>query len=103
MIDYNELRIGNLVKKGASRKITVVSQREIETCKRIPNFFNPIPIDVNNVLNLGFHSNPYQDRYELNDIYIEHCAIRNMLWIEKAPHVKYLHQLQNCISDCINL
>ena len=101
MINHNELRIGNVIKKGVLQKTIVVTKKEIEACKKMPYFFNPIPIDINNIQNLGFVGNPYQDRYELGDINVEYCAVRNMLWIEKAPHVKHLHQLQNYIQDYI--
>lgn len=64
-------------------------------------------VDYNNIYGIeltpeilekcGFESNPYQDRYELGDIHVEHCAIRNLLWIDKHPHIKHLHQLQNFV------
>ena len=58
---------------------------------------HPIPLTEEILLKCGFVSNSYQDRYENEVIHIECNKTRGYtdLWIERMPHIKYLHQLQN--------
>jgi hypothetical protein len=72
----------------ADPPLIYLNHDQIETC-------GAIPITPEILERCGFESNPYQDRYELGYFHFEHCAIRQMIWIEKYPHVNYLHQLQN--------
>jgi hypothetical protein len=57
----------------------------------------PIPLTEDWLLKFGFVSNPYQDRYENEFIHVECNKTRGIteLWIERMPHIKYVHQLQN--------
>lgn len=106
MIAANELRIGNYVNhksEGISRVTEIESHKNhigvtplsfnnyVFMCAEI----KPIPLTPEILEKCGFVSNPYQDRYELGDFHFEYCAIRNIVWCEKYPHIKYLHQLQN--------
>lgn len=106
MINANELRIGNWVKYHDDD--TLFKVVEIDTLGiRVENeeqntwieydCFSPIYLTPEILEKCGFISNPYQDRYELGDIYIEYCGIRNICWIENAPHIQYFHQLQNYV------
>ena len=72
----------------ADPPLIYLNHDQIETC-------GAIPITPEILERCGFESNPYHDRYELGYFHFEHCAIRQMIWIEKYPHVNYLHQLQN--------
>lgn len=89
----NELRIGNWVRiRESDTKVQVeaymLNLSELSNCQ-------PIPLTPKILEKRGFASNPYQDRYELGDLHFEYCGIRNIVWCEKYPHIKYLHQLQN--------
>jgi hypothetical protein len=57
----------------------------------------PIPLTEEWLLKFGFIPNPYQDRYEKGIIKFEcdKTLGETILWIELAPHIKYVHQLQN--------
>lgn len=99
MIQANELRIGNWV-------TTFESDTPIQLCPRLFAYhvcrfnaqdLNPIPLTPEILGRAGFVSNPYQDRYELGDIHVQYCGYRNMCWIENAPHIEYLHHLQNYV------
>ena len=57
-----------------------------------------IPLVTEILEKFGFISNPYQDRFEFGNIHVEHCAIRKICWVEEAPHIKFLHQLQNLVQ-----
>jgi hypothetical protein len=63
---------------------------------------NPIPISEEWLLELGYESNPYQDRYELREkgIHVECDKTSGItkLWIFGHPEIKYVHQLQNINS-----
>ncbi len=70
-----------------------ISGCRIEHCE-------PIPLTEEWILKLGFISNPYFDRYELNRIHIECDKTQGnlVLWIQKLPKLvklEYVHQLQN--------
>ncbi len=120
MIQANELRIGNFVdvpnKSQSPFRVDYFDDKKVyqETGSyETPGFgfvpfhpltwdlseCSPIPLTPELLERCGFISNPYQDRYELGDIHFEYCAIREMLWNEKFPHIKYLHQLMNLIHS----
>ena len=56
-----------------------------------------VPLTEDVLVKLGFESNPYQDRYENKSIHIECNKLRGKteLWVEKMPHIKHVHQIQN--------
>jgi hypothetical protein len=57
----------------------------------------PIHITEQWIIDFGFISNAYMDRYEKRDLNFE-CYKGNgfvHLWIEKYSHIKYINQLQN--------
>jgi hypothetical protein len=99
----NELRIGNYVNvPGIYRDISEV----LEICEDRVNLsglklkfhaFYPIPLTEEWLVRFGFDSNHYQDRYENDSIHIECNKTRGFteLWIERMPHIKSIHQLQN--------
>lgn len=62
----------------------------------------PIPISEKWLLELGYESNAYQDRYELREkgIHVECDKTSGItkLWIFGHPEIKYVHQLQNIDS-----
>ena len=86
----NELRIGNWVKDSLGYLVIGVNAKV-----EFASAYEPIPLTPEILERLGFISNPYQDRYELGDLHFEYCAIRNLIWCEKYPHIKYVHRLQN--------
>lgn len=58
----------------------------------------PIPLTEEWLLRFGFESNPYQDRYELGEIYIDCDKTRGKLelWESKTNIIiNTVHQLQN--------
>ena len=57
----------------------------------------PIPLTEEWLIDFGFVSNSYQDRFENKAIHIECNKTRGYveLWVERMPHIKYVHQLQN--------
>lgn len=92
-----DLRIGNLIKDGKD-----LEQLAIEHLICLDNGrceFDPIPLTEEWLLRFGFVSNPYQDRYELDKIHIQCDKTKGTtdLWIEGAPHIKYVHSLQNYV------
>ena len=107
-----ELRVGNLVDfKG---EIKIVYQIRESGCdfhiggKAFQSWLwkaiEPIPISEEWLLKFGFIPNPYQDRYELDNIYFQGCKLCfecdktkgfTELWISEFPNIKYVHQLQN--------
>jgi len=113
MIQANELRVGNLVQWG--EKIVPIKSIHIESVlknevmvyveinEKLPHYclyiaeINPIPLTEEWLVKLGAISNSYQDRYEFDVIHIECNKTRGVteLWIERMPHIKYIHQLQN--------
>ena len=99
MIQANELRIGNLVEieqyNHIRNIVRICSGSEIDQVIKLRH--TPIPLTPEILEKCGFVSNPYQDRYELGDIYVNYCGIRNICWIENVPHIEYLHQLQNYV------
>ncbi len=99
-----ELRIGNWIEINYENhlgwKVIECTAKMIVLIEKNPYYaamHRPIPLTPEILEKCGFESNPYQDRYELGDIHFEHCAIRQMIWSEKYPHIKHLHQLQNLI------
>jgi len=103
MINANEIRVGNWIKFASTDTIEQVN--EICSRTKFPSInkvsllddVSPIPLTPDILGKCGFVSNPYQDRYELGDLHFEHCGIRGIVWCEKYPHIKYLHQLQNLV------
>jgi spore maturation protein CgeB len=99
-----ELRIGNIVLRNGfllehkdKYEQIIVSHNDITACVVDNSSFKPIPLTEEWILKFGFISNAYKDRYELKNIHIE-CDKTNGftdLWIEKMPHIKYVHQLQS--------
>jgi len=109
-----ELRLGNLVEypgwnKDGTKAIFKVRDIFLEGDRisltngiiQLPNtsieVIKPIPLTEEWLVKFGFESNPYQDRYENKSIHIECNKLRGKteLWIERMPHIKYIHQLQN--------
>lgn len=101
-----ELRIGNIVmrREFLPRNLDncrfdeiVVTHNDITACSVSENNFKFILITEEWLLNFGFESNAYQDRYEKGPIHIECDKTKGetFLWIENMPHIKYVHQLQN--------
>jgi hypothetical protein len=113
MIDYKELRIGNWIRQ--SKRSVGVDSNEFDCQVNEINakglnvghggvylewqFCEGIPFSEEVLVKCGFESNPYQDRYENKAIHIECNKLRGEteLWIDRMPHVKYLHQLQNLV------
>jgi hypothetical protein len=99
----NELRVGNLFwfTDFHARKERVICGADIAYAEKEPDwldaFWTPITLTEERLLRFGFESNSYQDRYENNVIHIECNKTRGFteLWIERMPHIKYVHQLQN--------
>jgi hypothetical protein len=92
-----DLRIGNFyMVNGETRVVTPEIIRNI--MKGQKDFRKAIPITEEWLLNLGFESNPYQDRYEHSSGIIVECDKTKgitELWIERFPHIKHIHQIQN--------
>ena len=99
MIQANELRIGNWVK--FLNKTFQCGAGTIEDCQKAndsdsPYKYEPIPLTPEILEKWGFISNPYEDRFELGQVHIQYCGVRNMFWIENySAELKSLHQLQN--------
>ena len=104
----SELRIGNLVNARKTNHtwdqtclITGLTHKGIyvkyDNGHIIPINIEPILLTEEWLLSMGFISNPYQDRYENVVIHVECNKTRGVteLWIDKMPHIKYLHELQN--------
>lgn len=92
----NELRIGNWY-LGASRQEPLqATARFIQQLDEGLINCSPIPLTPEILEKCGFVSNPYQDRFELGQVHIQYCGVRNMFWIENySAELKSLHQLQN--------
>jgi len=60
---------------------------------------NPIPLTEEWLVKLGGVPNPYQDRYEFGKIYVHIDKTKGIteMWIDDAPHIKYVHQFQNYV------
>ena len=92
----NELRIENYILNDG-----VVVQADGRTIFDIwsgtSKNYQPIPITEEWLIKFGFESNPYQDRYELGDLYFECNKTRGVteLYINGFGHIKHVHQLQN--------
>jgi hypothetical protein len=67
-------------------------------------FLEPTPLTEELLLQFGFVSNPYQDRYEKDGIHVQCDKTKGetLLWIEGFPHVKYVHKLQNFYYENTN-
>jgi hypothetical protein len=61
--------------------------------------YNPIPLTEEWLLKLGGVPNPYQDRYEFGKIHVHIDKTKGItdIWIDDAPHIKYVHQFQNYV------
>jgi len=61
------------------------------------DILEPIPLTEEWLLKFGFESNPYEDRYEKGEIYVECNKTKGFteLWLSGFPHIKHVHQLQN--------
>lgn len=115
MIDVKELKIGNYIDYSLSNLPQRIKSIIFSSEGYVVNFLDsdfansvekikPIPITEEWLLKFGFISNPYQDRYELNNIYFQGCKLCfecdktkgfTELWIYEFPNIKYVHQLQN--------
>jgi hypothetical protein len=104
MIKKEELRIGNILNYTTSENDiykTTIDWQDLKWISEDPKGFNlvhhPIPLTEEWIIKLGLISNPYKDRYEIGNICIECDKTKGFtdLWIEKMPHIKYVHQLQN--------
>jgi hypothetical protein len=100
----NELRIGNWVnnyrgnpEKMEASEISEFYDGEILDPSGENTFISAIPLTEEWLLKFGFVSNPYQDRYENEEIHVECNKTRDSteLWIIKYSHIKYIHSLQN--------
>ena len=107
MLEAKELRIGNNILFSDDSTIFEVVEIDKnglhvkndneETWIELENF-EGIKLTEEILMRLGFISNPYQDRYELDGINVECNKLRKdeiTLWIEFMPHIKNVHQLQN--------
>jgi len=95
-----ELRLGNLTSAGVVTEINAdcFYVHDGESSLKSAWFdIKPIPLTEEWLLKLGFESNAYQDRYENKVIHIECNKLRGAteLWIDRMPHIKHVHQLQN--------
>lgn len=115
MIDVKELKIGNYIDYSLSNLPQRIKSIIFSSEGYVVNFLDsdfansvekikPIPITEEWLLKFGFISNPYQDRYELVNIYFQGCKLCfecdktkgfTELWISEFPNIKYVHQLQN--------
>jgi hypothetical protein len=103
----NELRIGNVLDYrtlyGWEKK--VVDCHDLAWISKNANEFNtthrPISITEDLLLECGFVSNPYQDRYEKGSFHVQcdKTKGRTELWVEGVKDFDYLHQLQNLYLD----
>ena len=107
----HDLKCGNILNYDtAEGEIlpTVIDWQDLKWLTEDPKGFNlvhsPIPLTEEWLLKFGFISNPYQDRYELVNIYFQGCKLCfecdktkgfTELWISEFPNIKYVHQLQN--------
>jgi hypothetical protein len=112
-MNANELRIGNWVQidneqwsnlKGVKFQVASIEgyKSSLYNIRGIGfsqyNYnLEPIALTEEWLLEVGFISNPYEDRYEKGTIHIECDKTKGetYLWIENMPHIKYVHQLQN--------
>jgi hypothetical protein len=105
MIQPHELRINNYLhhKNFGLIKVDGIDADNVyfehETAYYYFDFtaFKPIPITEDELIKLGFVSNPYEDRYEIQNIHVECDKTKGetLLWLYGAPYVKHIHQLQN--------
>jgi hypothetical protein len=111
----NELRIGNIIHTPYDRYsiIDEVGYKDEKGYVKIKDkpmgyyldFCNPIPLTEEWLLKMGFVSNPYQDRYELNGIYLECYKLNGFLqlWESRTGvDLKTVHQMQNLIYAITN-
>ena len=96
---FTSLEIGETMKvyeglitlKGANIK-------RVETSFMYVDDFEPIPLNEDWLVRLGFISNPYFDRYEKDSFHIEHDATQgySQFWNSRAGVTfKTVHHLQN--------
>lgn len=103
-----ELRIGNIVEylirdemdaKKEWWEPSQIDAQDILWLSQNPDDedYRPIPLTEEWLVRLGFESNPYQDRYENKVIHVQCNKTKGYteLWIERMPHIKHVHQLQN--------
>jgi len=104
----SELRVGNLIEiKCIAAELMTEDSFDVQECN-VYNLmaicdegkdflFRPILLTEEWLIKFGFVSNSYQDRYENKAIHVECNKTRGFidLWIERMPHIKYVHQLQN--------
>jgi len=98
----NELRLGNLFIEENTKEIISVIGLEKDRVIFSGMFLDkwqakPIPLTEKWLLDFGFISNPYKDRYEKGDIDVECDKTKGKidLWLSGLPHIKSVHQLQN--------
>ena len=97
----SELRIGNYYNQfGNIHQVNHVIIKDLTKAPEDQLWCKPIPLTEEWLLNLGFISNPYQDRYENKPLHIECDKTKGslILWCEQLPKsifIKYVHQLQN--------
>lgn len=62
-----------------------------------PNNLNGIPLTEQWLIDFGFQSDPYFDRYEYYGIQVDCDKTKGetQLWIDDASYIKHVHQLQN--------
>ena len=98
-----ELRIGNYIIQNEEIVEVEYLSMDVKDWDRINGKramdCEPIPLTEEWLLQLGFTSNPYQDRYEFGDINVECDKTKGetLLWIEMCLHIKFIHQLQNYV------
>jgi hypothetical protein len=106
----NELRIGNWVEYRCYDELAtpkdewVINPIDIDDLIYIFETPNPIdyryiPLTEEWLVKLGGVPNPYQDRYEFGKIYVHIDKTKGIteIWIDYAPHIKYVHQFQNYV------
>lgn len=101
----SELRIGNLVECTPDQCYSEIYGirgnniwlKFIKSQTFYIHELKPVELTEELLLSLGFISNAYQDRYENKAIHVECRKTRGYteLFIERMPHIKYAHQLQN--------
>lgn len=106
-VSVTDFRVGNLVhyriqddedEKNDYFEVSEIDVSDLSLLSSVIDYdYQPILISEEWLLKFGFISNSYQDRYENEVIHIEINNIRNPteLWIDRMPHIKYIHQLQN--------